>query len=288
MHKHVPISEKFVGAAADCVAELRRLAVLNGDIEEGGDAPFFRDMAAIRQLPRHEQEVRSGLIVLGISGATVTWASADDHLGTLEADLRRQPSPVWSTMTLARAVQESAVFACYVTEPEISVHERLARIAATWLQDVEYHAMAAPAGHPGRQSARQDRQHRIDELVRGGFALNSATAPTNVSLDGASAPVNLNVTARAKLLMAPDAPEPYRLASGAVHARPWFLSANAIEQDGAWSTSWATVVSAMVIATSAVRGGVQSLCGYLGLDQSRARCGEIDATLKAFLMTPAN
>jgi hypothetical protein len=191
-------------------------------------------------------------------------------------------------MTLARPIQESAVFVCYVAEPEISVCERLARIAATWLQEVDYLAKAAPAWHPGRQSAQQERLFRIEELIRGGFTLNSMTAPTKVELDGVSAPVNLNVTARAKLLMPPDAPEPYRLASGAVHARPWFLSGNAIEQDGAWSTSWATVVSAVVIAASAVRGGVQSLCGHLGIDDGHARCGEIDAALRSFLETPAN
>jgi hypothetical protein len=288
MDKHVMISEEFAGAAADCVAELRRLAALSADVEEGSGAPFFRDMAAIRELPEPAQEVRSRLIGLGLSGANVTWASADDHLRSLEGDLRRWPAPVWSTMTLARAIQESAVFVCYVAEPEISVHERLVRIAATWLQDVDYLAKAAPAWHPGRQAAQQDRQFRIDELLCGGFMLNSATAPTTVGLDGASAPVKLNVTARAKLLLSPEAPEAYRLASGAVHARPWFLSGNAIEQDGAWSTSWATVVSAVVIAARAVRSGVQSLCGYLGLDDGQARCGEIDATLTAFLETPAN
>jgi hypothetical protein len=284
----VPISAEFAGAAADCVAEIRRLAVLPADLDEGSGAPFFRDMAAIRRLPQPAQDVRSRLIGLGMSGATVSWASADDHLRALEADLRRQPAPVWSMMTLARAIQESAVFVCYVAEPEIGVHERLTRIAATWLQDVDYLTKAAPEWHPGRQSARQDRQFRIDELVRAGFILNSATAPTTVSLDGASTPVNLNVTARAKLLMPPDAPEPYRLASGAVHARPWFLSGNAIEQDGEWSTSWATVVSAVVIAAHSARGGVQSLCSYLGLDDDQARCGEIDATLRTLLETPAN
>lgn len=288
MDKHVPISHEFAGAAADCVAELRRQAAVPADVDEGSGAPFFRDMAAIRRLPQPAQEVRSGLIGLGMSGANVAWAAADDHLRSLEADLRRHPSPVWSMMTLARAIQESAVFVCYVTEPEISAHERLTRIAATWLQDAGYLAKAAPAWHPGRQSARQERQFRIDELARAGFILNPATAPTTVGLDGASAPVNLNVTARAKLLMQPDAPEPYRLASGAVHARPWFLSGNAIEQDGGWSTSWATVVSAVVIAAGAVRGGVQSQCGYLGLDDAQARCGEIEATLRAFLKTPAN
>ena len=191
-------------------------------------------------------------------------------------------------MTLARAIQEAAVFVCYVAEPEISVHERLTRIAATWLQDADYLAKAAPAWHPGRASAQQERQFRIDELTRAGFTLNRPTAPTTVGLDGASASVNLNVTERAKLLMQPDAPEPYRLASGAVHARPWFLSGNAIEQDGGWSTSWATVVSAVVIAAGAVRGGVHSLCGYLGLGDGQARCDEIEARLRSFLKTPAN
>lgn len=288
MDKHVPISEEFARAAANCVALLRRLAVLPAGAEEGSGAPFFRDMAAIRQLPQPAQEIRSGLIGLGMSGAKVTWANAYDHLQSLEADLRRQPTPVWSTMTLARTVQESAIFVRYITEPEISVQERLVRIAATRLQDSDYTAKAAPEWHPGRQLAQVTRQHWIDELVRGGFTLNSATAPTTVALDGASAPVKFNSTERAKLLMAPDAPEPYRLASGAVHARPWFLSTNAIELDGAWSTSWATIVSTMVIAANAVRGGVESLCGYLGLDDGRARAGEIDATLKMFMETPAN
>jgi len=96
-----------------------------------------------------------------------------------------------------------------------------------------------------------------------------------VGLEGASASVTLNVTERAKLLMPPDAPEPYRLASGAMHARPWFVSGNAIEQNGEWSTSWATeasavVIAAVVIAAGAVRGGVHALCGYLALDDGQS------------------
>lgn len=66
------------------------------------------------------------------------------------------------------------------------------------------------------------------------------------------------------------------------------LSGNAIEQDGGWSTSWATGVSAVVIAAGAVRGGVHSLCGYLALDDGQARCDEIEARLRTVLTTPAN
>ena len=81
MDKHVPISQEFAGAAAHCVAELRRLAALPADVDESSGAPFLRDMAAVRRLPQPAQEVRSALIALGMTGANVTWAAADDPCG---------------------------------------------------------------------------------------------------------------------------------------------------------------------------------------------------------------
>jgi hypothetical protein len=199
---------------------------------------------------------------------------------------------VWSGMTVARAVQEAVIFVCYIAEPPLSLDERLVRIADTWLEDANNRVNASPATYPSGEDylgeAIKDRDICVAELRRGGFNVGtSATGvPRSVSLGSFSVnKIGFSTTDRAKLLMPPDAPEPYRLASGAAHARPWFLTKNAMQDKGGeWSARLDVTASSVSIVAYAALAGVRALGGFYGVDISSTE-GQINHAHKELLRT---
>lgn len=297
MNAYFPTTEPVATAAAETVAVLRKeYSVVGGELDETSNAPLFADLKAVAELAEPLADVRSNLLGLALSGIRVSWAAMDDHLAAMESDLRRRPHAIWSTMTLARAVQESVIFAQYLAKPGLSTDERLVRIAETWLADATNRVNASPdiLGPEGvnfRTNAIEGRNFCIDELRRGGFTIDvsSTGVPRSITLGTFTIrKIGFSTTDEAKSLMPPGAPETYRLASAAAHSRPWYLTKNAImDAQGVWTAQSAATVTPVAIAADALRAGMQALGGFYGVDTSTAEA-RIHEALKNFMVFAAS
>jgi len=241
-----------------------------------GDSPsgaFARDLGAIKEAPEAAREVRSTLHATLVDTVRMFLAHAIDHTRALANDMQRDPVPVWSPLTLSRAVQESTVWMYHLLDPSISTETRLYRTAALRLDD-SYPARAAASTFGAEHAADVAEHHKfkLTELAAGGFTIDidDRQRPVRVRLGHAAAPLRLNLTDEVTRLMPEGAPSPYRLSSGAAHGRPWMMERSATRTDdgrlvGEGSTSGAAALAVMLCMDV----WVTAWCGYFGLDATR-------------------
>lgn len=289
-----PTTDSLARAAADAINTVRKLTVFPSTPDEKSGAPFFSDLAAIKQRSEPERSVYEGLMGLVPLAIEVCWSAAEDHLAALETDLRRRPHAVWSGLTLARALHEAVIFISYIAEPSLPLDERLFRIGNTWLEDANNKVNASPddqaSGETYRADAISERDFCIAELRKGGFTVGVRDGfPRSLQFGPyrTKNKIGLPTTDQAKLLLPVGAPEPYRLASGAAHARPWFLIRNAVRDPaGLWSSQMDVTGTAVMIAARAVEEGMRMQGGFYGIDTTIIQA-QIRAALIGFLRTLA-
>lgn len=132
----------------------------------------------------------------------------------------------------------------------------------------------------------------INELRKGGFTvrLSNKGVPTSLKFGSFQTKdkIGLPITEQAKLLLPSDAPEPYRLASGAAHSRPWFFTKNAIKDiSGKWTARMDLTATTVIVATKAITEAMRVQGGFYGIDTSNAQA-QIDQALKNFLQLMAH
>ena len=197
----------------------------------------------------------------------------------------RDPMPIWSPLTLCRAVQESAVWMCHLLDPSINTDTRLCRLAALWLDDSQPARTAASTFGPEHAAGVDDyHSFKLAELEAGGFTIDLSLdqRPVRVRLGNAIAPFRLNLTDEVTRLMPEGAPSPYRLSSGAAHGRPWMLERSVTRTDdgqlrGEGSTSGMAAMTVMLC----MRAWVTAWGGYFGLDVTD-QLSEMRAAMEAF------
>src|SRR5260370_20059284 len=80
-----------------------------------GDHPLGalrHDLGTIATAPENTREVRGKLHASMIEGVSLFLAHAVDHIRALANDMLRDPVPIWSPLTLSRAVRFSQRLSC--------------------------------------------------------------------------------------------------------------------------------------------------------------------------------
>ena len=230
---------------------------------------FKADLDATNAAPLERQEVQGRIHATGIEGAHLAYLSAQDHLLTLEADMLRDPAPIWSPLTLCRAILESTVVSCHLLNPSITTSTRLARMAALWLDDTFLAERSAGTfGAVHAEGVREYGQFKLRELATGGFSIDrdAKNRPVRIRFGDASSPIGLNITDEATKLLPAGMPSPYRLGSGAAHSRPWLLEMSVTKTpDGEHIVETATAETAAFTAMLCMRTCVVAWGAYFGI-----------------------
>ncbi|WP_327072075.1 hypothetical protein OG196_00010 [Kitasatospora purpeofusca] len=213
-----------------------------------------------------------------LDGGHLTWAHAIDHVRALEHDLRMQPPPVWSPLTLTRVVLEGAAFTRYLYDPAIPLAQRLARCAGMCVTEALNEAKASHAFGPEEQQGAQQRQREAKQLLDDADAVErrdrNGRNVIGYSIDGEYAPLDHKIGPQIKAFMPEWSADAYPLLSGAAHGRPWMI-ARARKPDG-WGGEAATVMAAIMVVMGAIEAGITVWGGYVGanvdktLDQMEA------------------
>jgi hypothetical protein len=251
----------------------------------GPSGAFKRDLDVIADAPADVREVRDRLHATLISTVGVFLAHALDHIRALANDMLRDPIPIWSPLTLCRAVQESTVWMCHLLDPSIGTDTRLCRLAATWLDDSQP-ARTAASTFGAEHAAGVVEYHgfKMAELKAGGFVvdLNDKQEPVRVRIGDAVARLKLIMTDEVTRLMPEGSPSPYRLSSGAAHGRPWMLERSVTRtDDGRLVGEGSTSVMAALTVMLCMRAWVTAWGGYFGLDVTD-QLAELRAAMEAF------
>lgn len=268
----VPISEPFARAAAKVLKDLRELAANAFPDEIGGpDSPFRREAAAFDALPEPTREARRSMHAMILDLAPLSWSNALDHVRALEQDVLMQPPPVWSPLTLSRAVMENCLFLHYLIDSEISGEKRLARCAGLWRTDVEHMEKAARAFGPAQVAEVAKTKDYALTALRAVGALERTNAQGRLigyEVDGEKSGLDINITEEAKA-MPSHLPAPYRILSGAAHGRPWMTGRAqelAQDSDDDLMGEAATVMTAVVVVAGALETALKTWRDYFGLD----------------------
>lgn len=268
----VPITEPFAQAAAAVLKDMRELAANAFPDEIGGpDTPFKREAAAFDALPEPTREARRSMHSMILDVGPLSWSNALDHVRALEQDVVMQPPPVWSPLTLSRAVMENCLFLHYLMDPGISGAKRLARCAGLWRTDVDHMEKAARAFGPARVAEIAKTKDYVLTALSDVGALertNTQGRLIGYEVDGEKASLDINITEEAKA-MPPSMPAPYRILSGAAHGRPWMTGrarelARDTEEDLVGEA--ATVMTAVMVVGGALETALKTWRDYLGLD----------------------
>jgi hypothetical protein len=253
--------------------------------ESNPKGAFGRDLEAIATAPAGSAEVRGRLHAILIDTVGMFLAHAIDHTRALANDMNREPVPVWSPLTLCRAVQESTVWMCHLLDPPASTETRLCRIAALWIDDSQP-ARTAASTFGSEHAADVDAHHqfKLTELTAGGLTvdLDARQRPVRVRLETARAQVGLNLTDEVTKLTPTGAPSPYRPGSGAAHSRPWMLERSATKtRDGQLVGEGATAGTAALTVMICMLAWVSAWGGYFGLDVTQ-QLEEMRSTMTNF------
>jgi hypothetical protein len=274
----VPITEEFAQEAAAVLARFRDLAddtlrVKDPEaFEQDTTSLFRRETAEIDALSDPLRTERHSLHGLLLETADLTKDNALDHVRALEHDILMQPPPVWSPLTLSRVVMEGVLFAEYLFDPTIPLNKRLARLAGMWMTDATHAQKQAEALGPEDQAKAAAMLAYVEDCLRKCQATerrNGNGKLVGYSVDGETAPMDMNITERAAKAMPAWLPAPYRLTSGAAHNRPWMIgrAKDLAEGDGLVGEA-ATVMAAVMVAMGAVETVIKVFGKYFGVDVS--------------------
>jgi hypothetical protein len=230
---------------------------------------FRTDRDAVNAAPPEKRRVQDRILATGMEGADLAFTNAQDHISALESDLLRDPAPIWSTLTLCRAILESTVVGCHLLDPSVTTNVRLARMAALWLDDTSLAERSAGTfGVEHAEEVREYGQFKLSELSVGGFSVDrdAKNRPVRVQFGDASAPLSLNMTDAATKLLPAGMPSSYRLGSGAAHSRPWLLERSATKTpSGEYVGEAATAEAASLTAMFCMEAYVSAWGPYFGL-----------------------
>lgn len=280
----VPINQPFAQACVEVLQQFRALA--NGDFtpDTRKQSVIQREIAELEELKGPTRDARLALHSLSVDAATLTWQNAIDHIRALEHDILMQPPPVWSPLALARVVLEGCTFTHYLVEPTVSTAIRLARSASLLATESQHQLKAAAEFGPDEQVAARAKWADAEALLQAAGVVERLSAVgkrTGYSVDGATAPMDHNVTDRVKSFMPSWAQGPYRLLSGAAHSRIWMINRGRV-QDGGWTGESATVMAAVMTVLGALESGVAVWAGYLNVDVSEL-LGHMESERMAFM-----
>jgi hypothetical protein len=284
MYRRAPMSRDLASLVARSILTSLDHAESYPELD-GPSGAFKRDLDAIADAPEDARRVRDRLHSTLVSVVEMFLAHAIDHIRALANDMLRDPLPIWSPLTLCRAVQESTVWMVHLLDPAISTDTRLCRLAALWIDDSQparTSAMTFGAEH----AAGVDEYHgfKLAELEVGGFAIENGRdqRPARVRLGDAVAPLKLNLTDEVTRLMPDGAPSPYRLSSGAAHGRPWMLERSVTRtDDGQLMGEGSTAGTAALTVMLCMSAWVTAWGGYFNLDVT-GQLTDMRAAMKSF------
>jgi hypothetical protein len=284
MYRRAPMSRDLASLVA------RSILASLGHVESypklaGPSGAFKRDLNAIAGAPEDAREVRDRLHGTLVSTVEMFLAHSVDHIRALANDMLRDPLPIWSPLTLCRAVQESTVWMVYLLDPAISTDTRLCRLAALWIDDSQPARTSAMTFGP-EHAAGVDEYHgfKLAELEAGGFTIDVGRdqRPVRVRLGDVAAPLKLNLTDEVTRLMPAGTPSPYRLSSGAAHGRPWMLERSVTRaDDGQLVGDGSTAGTAALTVMLCMRAWVTTWGGYFNLDVT-GQLADMRAAMKSF------
>lgn len=171
------------------------------------------------------------------------------------------------TMNCARAIYDAALRVCYLTDPEISSSERLARSAADFLAGIQggipvLSSMDEPMGDgPSdllRVQASREGAITLFRSIDLSVKVNAHTGQAqNVRCEGIVANVDLKTT-DLSLYYTPDIDFSCKLNSGATHSSRWLSSG----LDGPWNVLLVSMIFPLLDISDAL---TRNLLGYVGL-----------------------
>lgn len=226
--------------------------------------PIFRDREWIAN--GVQSELLSGVLEHGAQSVATFMLSADEHRYGIEAiisTVERHPLPA---MTCARALHESALMACWLSDPTISTEERLARSSAQFLSGVQGGLPVLDKftgdirDEAEIEQVRQKREGAIEFLQGMGMEIRireSTGQALNVQYGGYVANVVPKVT-ELSARYTPEAHHMWSINSGAAHSNSWMIR-------GLYG-QWATVLSSLLLPILDVSDAlVDNLFGYVGM-----------------------
>ncbi|MEV4000650.1 hypothetical protein [Actinomadura sp. NPDC049753] len=125
-----------------------------------------------------------------------------NHVIAIERTLAGEPVLTWPSVSLSRIVHEGAVRTCRLFDPAASSEERIARIAAAWLDAARQQMTAAHALDPSVVPESQQEWERAQRAVRdAGLSIryNDRGRPVAAVLGEVSAPFKVNLTDASRL-----------------------------------------------------------------------------------------
>lgn len=270
----VPITEPFVRAAVEILQTFTELANRSFPSPPDGKLPagalVTSEADELLALGEPLASARRNLHSLLLNTATSSWSNAVDHVRAVAHDVAMVPPPVWSPLTLTRAVLESCLLTEYLLDPTISISMRICRYAGIWHRDLDHKGRLAQALDEGNLAAQEKAEvESLFAAARLQPRIDRKGKANGYGLGAENAPGDLNITERAAKVLPKWLPAPYVLLSGAAHGRPWmvqrasFLGAGT--PDGFVGEA-ATIMTAVMCTMGALEAVMPSWAGQFGLD----------------------
>ncbi|WP_149264370.1 hypothetical protein [Actinomadura sp. K4S16] len=198
-----------------------------------------------------------------------------NHVIAIERTLAGEPVLTWPSVSLSRIVHEGAVRTCRLFDPAASSEERIARIAAAWLDAARQQLTAAHDLDPRVVPESEQEWERAQRAARdAGLSIryNDRRRPVAVVLGEVSVPFAVNVTDASRLT--PGCPPAwYRISSAATHSTMWLLQQGAaLNADGqpAILADPEAISASTLIVLGSFEALTETLGTYHGHDPSKA------------------
>lgn len=188
-----------------------------------------------------------------------------DHVIAIERTLVGEPVLTWPSVSLSRIVHEGAVRTCRLFDPAASSEERLARIAAAWLDAARQQLTAAHELDPSVVPESEQEWERAQRVARdAGLSIrnNDRGRPVAVVLGEVSVPFKVNLIDASRAT--PGCPPAwYRISSAATHSTLWLLRQGAA-LDAEGQPAILADPEAISASTLIVLGSFEALTDTLG------------------------
>jgi hypothetical protein len=195
-------------------------------------SPCLEDRRALAPR-RRTTAARAWILAETCRQASRITSNVTDHIAGLERCLAGDLAPVYSPMTLSRAVLDGCARVCHVLDSDASLETRLLRGAALLLDSSQEELAAVrtlPPDRPPMPGALKvvTRMHgnTCGWITSAGMDIRSDRGGRVTGLAwgtaGKAVPVKINVSSEAERYF-PEVPAAYRMGSGIAHSAPWML-----------------------------------------------------------------